>query len=83
MKVNENLSILFYLNTPKKSRDGLVPIYVRITVDGKKDEFSSGKKSTLNIGMQKLAQAKTAPIRRLSTAISQKQNPDLKNATSC
>ena len=44
MKVNENLSILFYLNTPKKSKDGLVPIYGRITIDGKKDEFSSGKK---------------------------------------
>lgn len=44
MKVNENLSILFYLNTPKKTKDGLAPIYVRITVNGKKDEFSSGKK---------------------------------------
>lgn len=44
MKVNEMLSVLFYLNSPKKTKDGLVPIYVRMTVNGKREEFSSGKK---------------------------------------
>ncbi|RCH54149.1 site-specific integrase [Mucilaginibacter hurinus] len=44
MKVNEDLSILFWLNRQKASKDGLVPIWVRITINGKRDGFSSGKK---------------------------------------
>lgn len=44
MKVNEDLSILFWLNRQKSTKDGLVPIYVRITVTGDRDGFSSGKK---------------------------------------
>lgn len=61
MKVNENLSILFYLNTPKKSKDGLVSIYVRITVDGKKDEFSSGKKIDPGYWDAKIGAGKDCP----------------------
>ena len=44
MKVNEDLSILFWLWRQKASKDGNVPIYVRITVKGNRDGFSSGKK---------------------------------------
>ncbi|MEB0262672.1 site-specific integrase [Mucilaginibacter sp. 10I4] len=44
MKVNEDLSILFWLNRQKASKDGLVPIWVRITINGNRDGFSSGKK---------------------------------------
>ena len=44
MKVNEDLSILFWLKRQKATKEGLVPIYVRITVKGGRTEFSSGKK---------------------------------------
>ena len=44
MKVNEDLSILFWLNRQKVSKDGMVPIWVRITINGNRDGFSSGKK---------------------------------------
>jgi site-specific recombinase XerD len=44
MKVNEDLSILFWTWRQKASKDGRAPIYVRITVKGDRDGFSSGKK---------------------------------------
>ena len=44
MKINEGLSVLFWLYKAKKSKDGMVPIYVRITLNGIRDNFSSGKK---------------------------------------
>jgi len=44
MKVNEGLSVLFWLRRSKASNDGMTPIYVRITVNGGRDVFSSGKK---------------------------------------
>jgi len=44
MKVNEDLSILFWLWRQKASKDGMAPIYVRITIKGDRDGFSSGKK---------------------------------------
>lgn len=44
MKVNEDLSILFWLKREKATKEGLVPIYVRVTVKGDRDNFSSGKK---------------------------------------
>jgi site-specific recombinase XerD len=44
MKVNEDLSILFWLWRQKASKDGMAPIYVRITVNGDRDGFSTGKK---------------------------------------
>lgn len=44
MKVNHELSILFWLWKAKQTNDGFVPIYVRITVNGLRDQFSSGKK---------------------------------------
>ncbi len=44
MKINEELSILFWLKREKVLKDGRVPIYVRITVNGDRDGFASGKK---------------------------------------
>ncbi|WP_295676811.1 site-specific integrase [uncultured Mucilaginibacter sp.] len=44
MKVNQELSILFWLWKAKQTTDGAVPIYVRITLNGLRDQFSSGKK---------------------------------------
>lgn len=50
MKVNEDLSILFLLNHQKDSKDGLVPIWVRITVNGKRDGFSNRSSKAYEIG---------------------------------
>jgi hypothetical protein len=44
MKVNQNLSILFWLWRKKVTNDGRIPIYVRITVNGARDGFASGRK---------------------------------------
>jgi hypothetical protein len=42
MNVKQNLSILLYLKRRKTAKDGRTPIYIRITIDGLEDEFSSG-----------------------------------------
>lgn len=44
MKVNENLSVLFLLEKSKTSQDGKAPITARLTIDGKRAEFSLGQK---------------------------------------
>lgn len=38
-----NFSLLFYLKKPKNYQNGLVPIYLRITVNGKRAETSTGR----------------------------------------
>jgi hypothetical protein len=38
-----NVSILFYMKKPKTYLKGPAPIYIRITVDGKRSELSSGR----------------------------------------
>ncbi len=38
--MNTKLSILFYMKSAKSNSDGKSPIYLRITVDGKRTEFS-------------------------------------------
>lgn len=40
MKFNQTFSILFRLNYSKKNNKGLVPIWVRITIDGRRAECS-------------------------------------------
>ncbi|MBS1603077.1 MAG: hypothetical protein JST42_10455 [Bacteroidetes bacterium] len=42
MKVSENLSITFLVEKPEMSKDGRVPIYVRITYRGQRAEISLG-----------------------------------------
>lgn len=44
MKLNQDLSILFWLYRAKKSADGKIPIYVRITIDCRRAQFSLGRK---------------------------------------
>jgi Arm DNA-binding domain len=44
MKVSENLSILFFLETNEASQNGQTPINIRITVNGQRKEFSTGIK---------------------------------------
>ena len=44
MKVNPNMAILFWLNAQKKDDAGKAPIYCRITLDGKRAQFSTAKK---------------------------------------
>jgi site-specific recombinase XerD len=38
-----NFSLLFYLKKPKNYQKGLVPIYLRITVNGRRSETTSGR----------------------------------------
>jgi integrase len=40
MHVNQKLSVLFYLKRKNGPTDGKIPVYVRITIDGLKDEIS-------------------------------------------
>ena len=44
MKVNSNMAILFWLYAQKKDDAGKAPIYCRITLDGKRTQFSTAKK---------------------------------------
>lgn len=44
MKINQTTSILFWLAKSRKTKDGCVPIYCRITIDGEREEFSTGRK---------------------------------------
>ncbi len=42
MKVSENLSITFLVEKPEMSKDGRVPIIVRVTLNGQRTEISLG-----------------------------------------
>ncbi|WP_436484561.1 Arm DNA-binding domain-containing protein [Chitinophaga sp. ARDCPP14] len=44
MKVNEKLSILLILEKSKASKDGKMPITIRLTVDSKRAELSLRQK---------------------------------------
>ena len=44
MKVNSNMAILFWLYNQKKDEFGKAPIYCRITLHGKRTQFSAAKK---------------------------------------
>ncbi|MCU0342011.1 MAG: Arm DNA-binding domain-containing protein, partial [Spirosomaceae bacterium] len=44
MKVNQNLCVLFWLRKSKADENGLSPVYVRLTIEGARTEFSLGKK---------------------------------------
>ena len=41
--MSNNVSILFYLKKPKIYISGVVPIYLRLTVNGKRSEISTSK----------------------------------------
>jgi site-specific recombinase XerD len=44
MHVKQHLSILFYLKRRRATKDGMIPIYVRVTIDGLEGEISLGCK---------------------------------------
>ena len=39
--MNAKLSILFYAKRAKTTKDGLIPIYMRVTIDGERIEFTT------------------------------------------
>ena len=41
MTVRQNLAILFFLKRGKTTKTGMVPIYVRVTIDGLAEDFST------------------------------------------
>lgn len=41
MYVKQDCKILFYRKLKSANQDGLVPLYVRITIDGVRDEIST------------------------------------------
>ena len=48
MKIKQNLFILFFLRKNKISKNGKIPIYIRITIDTDSDEISLGQKVQAN-----------------------------------
>jgi hypothetical protein len=44
MNLDQTFSILFRLRREKKTSDGLVPIWIRVTVDGQRAEVAAKKK---------------------------------------
>ena len=43
MNLNQTFSILFWLNKAKMNKQGLIPIWIRLTVNGKRAECSTQK----------------------------------------
>jgi hypothetical protein len=46
MKINQQMSVIFWLARAKQTNKGLTPIYCRITINGLRSEFSTSKKIT-------------------------------------
>ena len=53
-----DLSILFYIKRAKEDRNGLIPIYLRITVNGERSELSANRKIELTKWDSKSQRAK-------------------------
>jgi site-specific recombinase XerD len=45
MKSNQKLAIMFWLRKSKSTKDGMAPIYARITIDGKDENISLSRKA--------------------------------------
>ncbi|SDE88756.1 Site-specific recombinase XerD [Mucilaginibacter pineti] len=45
MKSNQKLAIMFWLKKSKTTKDGMAPIYVRMTIDGNEEVISLSKKA--------------------------------------
>ncbi len=73
MKVSENLSILFFLETKEASQNGKTPIYIRITVNGQRKEFSTGIKIDLALWDHSASRVigKTPPILAINNQLTQ------------
>jgi hypothetical protein len=73
MKVNEKLSILVLPNNARKSKDGIVPLQVRLTVNLKRAVISLGQKVPENLWDQEAGRMKgnSQEARLLNNAIEQ------------
>lgn len=71
MKVNEKLSMLLMLEKSKGSKDGKVPIKVRLTIDSKRAELSLGMKIAPDKWNQDagIAVGNSTEARQINTAI--------------
>ena len=62
MKINERVSLLVLLEKSKLTADGKAPIFLRLTVDGKRSEMSLGQKVDLKNWSQETGYVKGASI---------------------
>ena len=67
--MKNTFSILFYIRTSKQKKDGTTPIYVRITVNGKRSDFSAQRSITASRWNKSKSRAKgtTEVVRTLNT----------------
>ena len=67
--MKNTFSILFYIRTSKQKKDGTTPIYVRITVNGKRSDFSAQRSITASRWNKSKTRAKgtTEAVRTLNT----------------
>jgi site-specific recombinase XerD len=56
--VSQNLKLLFYLKKPKAYESGELPVFLRITIAGKRSELFVGKRIELNLWDHKRGRAK-------------------------
>ena len=56
--MNARVSVLFYAKKSKAKSNSRIPIYLRITVDGKRAEFSTGKDVDINKWSSELSRLK-------------------------
>jgi hypothetical protein len=68
MHVKQHLSILFYLKRRKAGKDDMIPIYVRITIDGLEAEISLGCKILAEQWDDAITEVPTAVLRWKSSA---------------
>ena len=45
MNVKQNMKILFYLKRKKASKDGMIPIYIRITICNSRRGYSTSQRT--------------------------------------
>src|SRR5258708_24309922 len=71
--MSKSLSLMVYLKWQKKDSQGKVPLYVRVTVDGDKDDFSLGHKVQQSEWRQEkqLLTGKSQEARLVNSKISQ------------
>lgn len=76
MKVNEKLSVLLMLEKSKTTKDGRLPITVRLTVDSKRAEISLGQKISPEMWNQEagIAKGSSQEARLINTVIDRVKN---------
>ncbi len=76
MKSNQKLAIMFWLKKSKATKDGMAPIYARITIDGKEETFSLSKKAHPKFWDTKLKRVTepTNEVRSINSKIGKVEN---------